>query len=155
MLKNIVSPLCLICDQTTVKNTLKSVTVRKSMKKSSKCHQAELSSSIPLDFRAKKVKMFMSTKNRKYAKNEEKNIDLFIFTFSRLIIVKSYENRWPLERALKDLSNAAKQIFLVQTIWILFQNEYTWVRKWWKKNCWKVWRTGSTKLYMNPSSISS
>ena len=134
---------------------MKSVSIKKSKKKSSKCHQAELSSSIRLDFRAKRVKTFMSIKSRKYAKNEEKNIDLFIFTFSRLIIIKSYENWWPLERALKDLSNAAKQILLVQTIWILFQNEYTWVRKWWKKNCLKVWRTGSTKLYMSPSSISS
>ena len=50
-------------------------------------------SSIPSYFRAKRVKTFMSIKSRKYAKNEEKNIDLFIFTFSRLIIIKSYENR--------------------------------------------------------------
>ena len=92
LVKNIVSPIWLICDETTQKTTLKSVTIGKSLKKSSKCRQAELSSSIRLDFRAKRVKMFTSTKGRKYAKNEEKNIDLFIFTFSWLNIIKSYKN---------------------------------------------------------------
>ena len=57
------------------------MTIRKTKKKSLKCHQEELSSLIRLDFRAKRVKKFMSTKGRKYAKNEEKNIDLFELFF--------------------------------------------------------------------------
>ena len=64
------------------KKHLKLVTIGKSLKKSSKWRQAELSSSIRLDFRAKRVKMFTSTKSRKYAKNEGNKIDLFIFIFS-------------------------------------------------------------------------
>ena len=59
----------------------------KNKKKSLKCRQAELSSSIRLDFRAKRVKTFTLTKSRKYAKNEGKKIDLFIFTFSWLIMI--------------------------------------------------------------------
>ena len=66
---------------------MKSVMFGKSKKKSLKCHQAELSSLIHLDFRAKRVKRFTSTKGRKYAKDEEKNIDLFTITFSRFIII--------------------------------------------------------------------
>ena len=108
------------------------MTIKKSKKKSLKWHQAELSSLISLDFRAKRVKRFMSTKGRKYIKNEN-YIDLFIITFSRFIIIKSYKDQWPLERALKVLLNAAKLIFLVETVWILHQNEYTWM---WK--CWKI-----------------
>ena len=125
LLKNIVSPIWLICHLTTEKNISKFVIVRKSKKKSSKCCQAELSSLTRWDFRAKKVKMFMLKKGTKFGKNEKKNIDQFIFTFSWLINIKSYKNQWPLERALKELSNAAKQIFPVQTIWILYQNEHT------------------------------
>ena len=66
---------------------MKSVTIGKSLKKSSKWRQAELSSSIRLDFRAKRVKTFTSTKNRKYAKNKGKNIDLSIFIFGGLIMI--------------------------------------------------------------------
>ena len=62
-----VPPIWLICGKTTSKNLSKSVTIGKSLKKSSKWRQAELSSSIRLDFRAKRVKMFTSTKSRKYA----------------------------------------------------------------------------------------
>ena len=45
---------------------------QKEQEKSSKCHQAELSSSIRLDFRAKRVKTFMSINGRKYATNNGK-----------------------------------------------------------------------------------
>ena len=51
------------------KNTFISVIIWKGKEKSSKCRQVELSSSIHFDFRARRVKMFMFTKGRKYAKN--------------------------------------------------------------------------------------
>ena len=61
------------------------MTIRKSLKKSSKCRQAEFSSSICLDFRAKQVKTFTSTKNRKYAKKwGEKYWPVFLVACTRL-----------------------------------------------------------------------
>jgi len=57
------------------------VTIRKSLKKSSKWRQAELCSSIRLDFRAKRVKTFTSTKSRKYAKNEGEKLTCLFLLF--------------------------------------------------------------------------
>ena len=67
-----VPPIWLNCDETTLKKLLKSVTIGKSLKKSIKWRQAELSSLIR--FRVKRVKMFTLTKSRKYAKNEGKEL---------------------------------------------------------------------------------
>ena len=53
-------------------------------------------------------------------------------------MIKSYINWWPLERASKNLPNDTKEIFLAQTVWVLYKNEYTLVWKYqWKKILWK------------------
>ena len=70
------------------------MTFGKSLQKSSKWHQAELIRSIPVDFRAKRVKTFTSIKRRKYAKTGRKKLTCFFFfhfllAYRDIIILKS------------------------------------------------------------------
>ena len=81
LLKNIVSPIWLICDQTTEKNILKSVTISKSKKKFSKCRQAELSSLIHLDFRAKTENVHVYKRQKIWKKMRRRKLTCLFLLF--------------------------------------------------------------------------